>query len=74
MHFLLTHHSLPCVCSGSRHALYRLPAGGKPSGICVFIHGCKHDPESWFYKSKKCSDCTGAAGGGEQRWSVRVSE
>jgi hypothetical protein len=42
-----------------RWALFRLPQGTKVKGTCIFIHGCKHDPMSWFYKSDKCQDCTG---------------
>jgi len=41
-----------------RVALYRMPRG-TPKGTCIFIHGCKHDPYSWFYKSKRCPLCTG---------------
>lgn len=45
-----------------RKALYRFPVKGiKLRGTCVFIHGCYHDPESWFYRSAKCPDCTGEA-------------
>ncbi|PSC68342.1 heat shock 70 kDa 17 isoform A [Micractinium conductrix] len=44
----------------NRVALYRLPlSAGRPKGTCVFIHGCKHDPFSWFYKSPRCPMCTG---------------
>ncbi|PRW59841.1 hypothetical protein C2E21_1509 [Chlorella sorokiniana] len=43
-----------------RTALFRLPNGNRPiKGTCIFVHGCKHDPESWFYKSAKCPKCTG---------------
>ena len=42
-----------------RWALFRLPQGTKVKGTCIFIHGCKHDPMSWFYKSDRCQDCTG---------------
>ncbi|KAL4422147.1 hypothetical protein ABPG77_006836 [Micractinium sp. CCAP 211/92] len=42
-----------------RVALYRLPPSGAPKGTCIFIHGCKHDPYSWFYKSDACPQCTG---------------
>jgi hypothetical protein len=41
-----------------RIALYRIPKG-KVKGTCIFIHGCKHDPYSWFYRSKACPQCTG---------------
>ena len=40
-----------------------MPQGTKVKGTCIFIHGCKHDPMSWFYKSDKCQDCTGGLGG-----------
>ena len=43
-----------------RWALYRLPHSTKAVGTCIFIHGCKHDPMSWFYRSDSCTDCTGA--------------
>ena len=43
-----------------RYALYRLPTSGTPRGTCILVHGCKHDPESWFYKSAACPKCTGA--------------
>lgn len=65
------HHSVrltPCrpACRSDgyrdgRVALYRLPPSGTPKGTCIFIHGCKHDPYSWFYKSDACPLCTGAA-------------
>ena len=43
-----------------RVALYRMPKG-KAKGTCIFVHGCKHDPFSWFYKSPRCPMCTGEA-------------
>ena len=63
-----SHHARPPPCSDgypndgtNRVALYRLPlSAGRPKGTCVFIHGCKHDPFSWFYKSPRCPMCTGA--------------
>ena len=42
------------------YALFRLPNKQRQiKGTCIFVHGCKHDPESWFYKSAKCPKCTG---------------
>lgn len=42
-----------------RHALYRLPRGRPARGLCVFVGGCKHDSEAWFYRSPKCPYCLG---------------
>lgn len=44
-----------------RVALFKLPRipRNRIRGTCIFVHGCKHDPHSWFYKSKKCPRCTG---------------
>ena len=59
-----------------RQALFRMPGRGA-KGTCIFIHGCYHDPYSWFYKGGKCPMCTGAsavcwhrvsAGGGPAPW------
>ena len=47
-----------CRYGDGREALYRIP-GGNVKGTCIFIHGCKHDPYSWFYRSKSCKKCTG---------------
>ncbi|KAL4431781.1 hypothetical protein ABPG77_002997 [Micractinium sp. CCAP 211/92] len=44
---------------GGRHALYRLPRGQPARGVCVFVGGCKHDAEAWFYRSEKCPYCLG---------------
>lgn len=41
-----------------RVALYRFPKR-RIKGTCIFVHGCKHDPFSWFYKSRGCPMCTG---------------
>ena len=43
-----------------RFALFRFPVKGTVRGVCIFVHGCKHDATSWFYKSKECPTCTGA--------------
>lgn len=69
MHPPLTRHPRPCSlppCPPRRYndgtgrvALFRLPISGYVRGTCVFIHGCKHDPYSWFYKSPRCPQCTG---------------
>ncbi|KAI3435834.1 hypothetical protein D9Q98_001892 [Chlorella vulgaris] len=48
----------PYTDGTGRIALYRIPKG-KVKGTCIFIHGCKHDPYSWFYRSKACPQCTG---------------
>ncbi|KAL4458454.1 hypothetical protein ABPG75_013319 [Micractinium tetrahymenae] len=42
-----------------RVALYRTPKSRSTRCVCIFVHGCKHDPYSWFYKSPKCPQCTG---------------
>ncbi|KAL4458456.1 hypothetical protein ABPG75_013321 [Micractinium tetrahymenae] len=42
-----------------RVALYRMPKYTKARCTCIFVHGCKHDPYSWFYKTPKCPQCTG---------------
>jgi hypothetical protein len=56
-----TCHRYGSVLRGDKRvALYRMPPKGKPKGTCIFIHGCKHDPYSFFYKSSGCPLCTGA--------------
>lgn len=60
-------HLIPCsyLDGSKRTALFRLPNGKRAiKGTCIFVHGCKHDPESWFYKSPKCPKCTGELGKG----------
>ncbi len=68
-------HTSPCryLDGSKRTALFRLPNGNRPiKGTCIFVHGCKHDPESWFYKSANCPKCTGAPARGRQLGGTRA--